>query len=151
MTLLAETKDRVASQVPALTGALYEAAEFAALVKTGALPQKMFAGYILPAGLDAGKPDAIAGLYRQSYEDSLSIVLVLQAPGDATGKQVLPKLDVAIADVLAALCGWVPPAAETAAQFQFRRGRMVPSERGSGAVFYQLDFSLQRQLRITRS
>lgn len=145
MMPIAEVKTRLEGQVLELNGAMQEAVDFAALVEAGQLPQRPVAGFVLPAGLDfAPSPDA-ATAFTQGLNDIVAVVLVLQAPGDATARRALPKLEALIGAVINAICGWAPGG--EAGVFEARRGRLLSVN--AGAVFYQLDFAISDQLRVT--
>lgn len=144
MTLVTETKDRLNAQVAALTGRVEEVADLAELVRKNALPQKSPAAFVLPAGFNAGAADAAAGLFRQALDQTIAVVLIVEAAGDPKAKRALAAIDDLIDAVLVALCGWAPAGA--IADMRALRGRLVSVN--AGTVIYQLDFAVQEQLRI---
>jgi hypothetical protein len=146
MTLVETVKTQISAQVAALTGVLEEVAELSALVQQNALPQRLPAGFVIPLGCDGREPDAAAGLYRQSFREVIGVVLVAESAGDPKAKRALVKIDTLKDAVIAALAGWAP--AEAIGVFVLLRGRLVSVV--AGTVFYQLDFALDDQLRITR-
>ena len=144
MSLVADVKERILANVPDLAGAVEEAADLAELVRQGALPQKPRAAFVLPLGFDARQADAASGIYRQSIDDVIGVVLVAQTAGDAKAQRALATIDALKDAVLAAVCGWAPVGA--IGDFTARRGRLVSV--AAGTIIYQLDFALQNQLRL---
>lgn len=145
MTLVADVKTRIASAVADLSGRVEEAAELAALVRDGALPQRSPAAFVLPLGLDGREPGSVAGLFRQNVDETIAVVLVLQALGDPKAQRALTELATLIDQVVNAVCGFQPAGA--IAPLQLRRGRLVSVS--AGTIIYQIDFALPKQLRIT--
>lgn len=137
--------DRIGATVPALSGRVEGAAELSALVKSGNLPQQMPAAFVLPLGLRGGQAEAATGIFIQSFEDTISVVIVEEAAGDATGAIALPTIDTLAWSIIAAVCGWAP--GDEVGVFRLARGQLVSLS--AGAVIYQLDFAIQDQLRIT--
>jgi hypothetical protein len=147
MTLVTDIKTRIESNVPTLAGRLEEVADLAALIAAGALPQRSPAGYVIPLGFNGRPPADAAGLFIQSLDKSVGLVLVVQAPGDPKARRALATIDDLEADVLNAVCGFVPAGA--IGELHATRGRLVSVD--AGTVFYQIDFAIQSQLRITAS
>lgn len=145
MTLATDLRDRIDGSVDALKGAIEEVADLAALVADKAMPQKSPAAFVVPLGFDASTPDAASGAFRQNYDETVGVVLVVQAPGDVKAKRALPAIDALVDSIINAVCGWAP-ATTTGAVFRMRRGRLLSVT--AGTVIYQLDFVLQQQLRI---
>lgn len=146
MSLITDVKDRVTAQVPALAGAIDEVADLSALIRENALPQRSPYCFVIPLGMDGGKPGAVAGLFRQEVSTVVSVVLYVEAPGDAAARSALPKVDTLRDAIIAALAGWAPPGS-VAGVFELRRARLVSVNKG--AIFYQIDFAIGDQLRIT--
>jgi hypothetical protein len=147
MTLVSDIKARINDRVPALAGRLEEVADFAALISAGVTPQRSPAGYVIPLGFNGREPADAAGMFIQSLDKSVGVVLVVDAVGDAKAKRAQAAIDVLETDVLNAVCGYVPAGAT--AEMRAMRGRLISVE--TGAVYYQIDFALQSQLRITAS
>lgn len=143
MTLVADVRTRAAT-IDGLRG-VEEAADLSALLKSGQLPQQSPWAYVLPLGFNGGQPDAVAGMYRQSYEPIIGIVLVVQALDDAKGRKALATIDALEQQLLAKICGWAPDSA--IGVFRALRGRLLSVD--DGLVIYQIDFALQDQLRIS--
>jgi hypothetical protein len=131
--------------VTGLTGRVEGAAELSALVKSGNLPQQTPAAFVLPLGLRGGQWEVSTGIFRQAYEETVSIVLVLESPSDATGAKALPEINDLIWGIVEKIAGWAP--AEAVSVFRLVRGALVSMS--AGTLIYQLDFALQNQLRIT--
>ena len=145
MLLIDPVIARLKSRVTALGSRVEGAAELAALVRDGALPNAMPAGFVLPLGLVGAEPSAAANLYRQGYDDVVGVILVVEAAGDVTGGTALPGLTELVDTTVPAMCGWAPAGASGV--FALRRGALISLTQG--ALIYQLDFGLRNQLRIT--
>ena len=135
---------RLTVEVPDLINRVEGAAELSELVKRGDLPQETPAAFVLPLGLRGGEGEASAGAYTQTVEETVAVILVLEAAGEATGARALPKLDELIGQVIDALCGWAP--AGEIGVFRLESGNLVSLSAGS--VIYQLNFSIAEQIRI---
>ena len=144
MTLIAAVRERIESQVADLAGRVEEVADLAELVRRGALPQRSPAAFVIPLGFNALAADAVTGLFRQSLDDVVGVVLVVEAAGDPKAKRAIDKVDVLKDAVLVAMCGWGPAGA--IGEFRAQRGRLVSV--AAGTVIYQIDFAIQDQLRI---
>lgn len=134
---------RIASVINVLAGRIEGAAEFAALMKSNALPQVTPAAFVLPLGLQGGQADAAAGAYTQALERVFGVVLVMRNAG-RTGEDALDPLDALIEQTVTALAGWGP--ADAPGVFRLVRGALVSM--AAGTVVYQLDFSISDQVRI---
>lgn len=147
MTLITDVKTRIEAEVAALTGRMEEVADLAELVRQKALPQRSPAGYVIPLGFNGrSADDGVIGLYRQMLDEVVGVVLVVEALGDSKAKRALATIDDLVTAVVEAVCGW--SANEDAIDdFRAVRGRLVSVT--AGVVIYQLDFAVQRQLRIT--
>jgi hypothetical protein len=144
MTLVAEVKARISTGVPALAGAVEEAADLAELVRQNALPQKAVAAYVLPLGVNGGAGEMMTGAFIQPFNEVIGVLLIIQALGDATAKKALAPVDVLQLAICRLLCGWAP-ASGSVGVMNMQRARLVSV--AGGTVFYQIDFSLQNQLR----
>lgn len=134
---------RLKAQVPALEGRVEGAAELATLMRQNALPQVTPAAHVVPLGLQGGRADAAAGLFRQDVDSLVGVMLTLRT-NSRTGGAQLPDLTGLIDAVIAALAGWDPPGA--IGVFRLSRGQLVTM--AAGTLVYQLDFALADQLRI---
>lgn len=144
MTLVADIKARIEAGVPALAGRLEEVADLAALIAAGVLPQRSPAGYVIPLGFNGREPADAAGLFIQSLDETVGVVLVVEAAGDPKAKRALATVDALDIAVRNAVCGYVPAGA--IGEFRAVRGRLVSVT--AGTVIYQIDFAIQTQLRI---
>jgi len=142
MSLLQDFKTRL-STVAGFAG-IEEAADLAALMKAGTLPQKSPWGFVLPAGFTGGAADAMTGLFRQPYEPVISVVIVVRTIDDPKARKALATIDGLVEASLTRICGWAPESA--IGVFRAMRGRLVDVT--ASGVFYQIDFALQDQLRI---
>lgn len=135
---------RIEATVPALNGRAKEAADLAELVRRKALPQAPATAFVLPLGLrPRSEADAAAGGFTQMLDETVGVLLVVRAAGDATGAKALPQIGELIDALIAAIAGWGPDTA--IGVFRVARGQLLSAE--AGAVMYQLDFSIQTQVR----
>jgi hypothetical protein len=148
MTLCEATRQRIETVVPDLAKRVEEIADLAALIRQKQLPAHSPWAFVVPAGIDGGVPDAATGVYRQHVKEVVGVILVLQVPGDPKARRALATLDDLIVDVIQAVCGWSPDD-DSIGVFELRRGRLLSVDGGN--VMYQLDFSMDDQLRITGS
>lgn len=138
---------RLGAQVAALTGRVQGALELSEMQRQKALPNYTPAGFVVPNGIVArGDGDASANAFLQMVDEVVSVVLVLRTAGDVRGAKTQPQLHTLIWAVINALCGWDPGAGEIGV-LSLRRGRIVSFD--AGTVFYQLDFAIQDQVRVT--
>lgn len=146
MMLIDEVAARLGANIAALAGHVEFVADLSALVEQGVLPQAATSAFVVPLGFDdQGGGTSAVGIHVQNLMDSIGVILIVKSPGDAKARSALPKIDVLVADVIRTIAGWAPDNAKGA--FEVKRGRMVSVI--AGAVIYQLDFSLTRQVRIT--
>ena len=144
---MANVVDRLAL-VPDLAGRIQTAAKFSALLAANQLAQAAQAGaaaFVLPIGLRGGAATAATGVFRQSVEWSVGIVLVVRAAGDATGGDGVVKLGPLIDAVIGVLAGWGPE--DAIGIYRVSRGELLSLT--GGTLVYQLDFAIDDQLRIT--
>lgn len=140
---IALIRDRLNTNVPALTGRVEGAAAFAELMRQNALPQVTPAAFVIPLGLQGGAADVVAGLYRQEVREIVGVMLTLRS-FSRTGEQALPELDQLIDAIVNAVAGYAP--ADAIGVFTVARGSIVSMS--AGTLVYQLEFSLSDQLRI---
>jgi len=140
-----EVRARIEERVPALAGRIGTAGEFARLVGANQLPQQTPAAFVLPGALAGGAATAGTGLFRQSFAEGVNVVLVVRVAGDATGARGVDEITPLIRAVVTAVVGWVPDGA--LGTFVLGHGDLVGTEAGS--LVYQLDFTLDDQLRIS--
>jgi hypothetical protein len=141
--LIAEVIARIEDQVVGLAGRTEGAAQFADLMARKALPQVTPAAHVLPLGLQGGQVQAAAGLFVQSIEEVIAVVLTFRSH-ERTGSASLAPLDQVIHAVIDALAGWGPENA--VGVFALRRGAVISM--AAGTIVYQLEFSISDQLRI---
>jgi len=143
--LLADVEARIEANVSTLAGRMQSAAQLAELIARKALPQVTPAGFVLPLGkTPRGEGEAATGVFTQMVDERVGVILVLRGHGDATGKTRLPDLDTLIEATIAAIVGWGPD--DYPGVFRIagaRLGHFV-----TGTIVYELDFAIQRQLRI---
>lgn len=135
---------RIEAAVPALDGRAKEAADLSELVRRKALPQASATAFVLPLGLrPRSEGDAASGAFTQMLDEIVGVLLVVRAAGDASGAKALPQIGELVDALIAAIAGWGPDGAISV--FRVARGQLLSAE--AGAVMYQLDFSIQTQVR----
>lgn len=145
ITLVDLVAQRIDGQVPALAGSVEFIAEFAALIESGALPQRDVTAYVVPLGFDdRGGGDDTVNVHTQMIADTVGVLLCVKARGDVKGAKALPKIDELVNAVVDAVAGWAPN--DQVGVFRAVRGRLIPG--GSGIIVYQIDFDIIDQLRI---
>lgn len=146
-TLVAQVRQRIEARVPALAGRLEEVADLAELVRQNAMPQRSPAGFVVPLGFGGREPLDASGLFIQSLDETVGVILVCEAAGDPKAKRAIATVDALAVDVRRAVMGFVPSTAF--GDFRAVRGRLVSVT--AGTVIYQLDFAVQVQERINPS
>lgn len=141
--MLNDVIDRLKLQVPFLQERVEGAADLANLTATKSLSPYATAAHVLPLGLRGGPADAATGLYRQTYDDAISVVISIRS-NDRNGQAALDNLHPNLLSVVAAIVGWAPN--DQVGVFRLVSGRVVSMTKG--AFIYQIDFSIQDQLRI---
>lgn len=137
--------DRLAG-VPALAGRIAGAAKLEQLRASGHLGQSAGAqAFVVPLGLQGGAADAVTGLFRQALDRVVGVVLVHRHAGDAAGAKGVESIEPLIEAVIEHVAGWGPE--DATGSFRLLRGELVAMQAG-GTLIYQLDFSLDDQLRI---
>lgn len=139
-------KARIAAACPALAGRIGTTTQLSDAMARNALPQFTPAAFLLTLGLRGGAADAATGLYRQSVDRFLGVVLVVRSAADPLGEAVEDELERLIEGVIGAVAGWGP--ADVPGVYRLARGELVSL--AGGAATYQLDFVLDDQLRIAR-
>lgn len=142
--MLATLKPLVQS-VPDLAGArTMEAADLAELIRTKALPSAPAFAYLIPTGLrPRSEGDAGTGYFIQSIDESFAVVLVLRTAADVSGAKGLPKLNTLVWAVINAVAGVDDE--DAVGVFRFAGGQLHSLT--AGAIFYQINFAIQLQLR----
>ncbi len=135
---------RLSAAVPALAGRIGTALQLSELMKRNQLGVMTPAAFLLPLGLRGGSADAATGIFRQSLDRFLGVVLVMRSASDPLGAKIADGLIALIEAVIRAIVGWSPDAA--IGVFRLARGELVSL--AGGAVTYQLDFILDDQLRV---
>lgn len=133
--------------VPALAGRVQSAAKLSELMARNQLPQICPAAFVLPLGIGGGTADAVTGLFRQSITRLHGVLLAVRSAGDATGAAGLVQLDPLIEGVIAAVVG-MDADNEIGGVFTLAKGQLASLEQGT--ITYQLDFTVEDQLRIPR-
>lgn len=146
MIRVADVMARIADRVPDLAGKLGTATDFAALIERNQVSQRPGAsGFVLPGRLAGGPVGAMAGLFTQSVQQGVIVVLSVRVASDPTGAAGLDQLSPVVDAVIDAVCGWSPDNAPGV--WALGTAELVGST--AGTLIYQIDFMLQDQLRIT--
>jgi len=135
---------RLKDRVPELQHRVEGAAHLAQLMAQNLLPQNTPAANVIATGLTGGAPDAGAGLFRQAYDEQVTVYLTFRNV-QGTGGNALDLFDQVKWAVIEALCGWAPD--DTVGVFRLQRGQVV--NMSTGTLLYQIDFAIGDQLRIT--
>lgn len=134
---------RIEAGVPLLAGRTAAAADLSALMAANALPQATVAAHVLPLGLQGGRAEAATGLFTQTVEEVVAVLLTFRAAG-RTGEQAIAQVREIIQAVIASVAGWGPD--EMPGVFRVLRGSIVRFT--GGTLVYQIDFAIGDQLRI---
>lgn len=141
--MIEAVKSRLEAQVPELAHRVEGAAQFAALMKSNALPQHTPAAHVLPLGLQGGRADAMAGAFTQELQEAIGVILTLRSQSQ-TGDKALDPVNTLVRAIIAALAGWAPN--DETGVFRLLRGNLISMS--AGTIVYQLDFTITDQLRI---
>ncbi|MBN9504921.1 MAG: hypothetical protein J0I69_02750 [Altererythrobacter sp.] len=140
-------RERVEALVPDLAGRLGNAGDFANLVERNQLPQVTPAGYVVPGGLRGLAADAATGLFRQHFQEIVSVVLVCRVAGDPLHARAIDAATPLVRATLEAVLGWAPD--DAIGVFELVQAELVGAK--DSALVFQIDFALNDQLRITVS
>lgn len=133
------------SDLPDFKGRVEGALQLANLLRQNALPQVTPAAFVVPVGVDGGRVDAITGLYVQTYTEALAVVVVLRG-AEPTGGRLRDQLNALSWSVIELLAG--REVGENRGQLVLRRAFLASMT--DGAIVYQIEFSLQDQMRLSR-
>ena len=141
---LSDIRDRITTRVPDLANRLGSAGQFSKIIEQRQMPQQTPYGFVLPGVIQGGSAEAATGIFRQSISNTLMVVLFIRVAGDALGDRGLDEVEPLVGEVITAVCGWGPDTAPGV--FVLAKAELVGSDRGT--LIYQIDFSLNDQLRI---
>lgn len=134
---------RLKERVPELQTRVEGAASLVQLMQANQLPQSTPAANAISSGLAGGAPDAAAGLFRQPFDETVSVFLTFRNV-QGKGDRALDLFDAVKWGVIEALCGWAPD--DSVGVFRLVRGQVV--NMAAGTLIYQIDFAIGDQLRI---
>tara|TARA_R110002020_G_scaffold10801_22_gene41108 strand:+ start:28970 stop:29419 length:450 start_codon:yes stop_codon:yes gene_type:complete len=131
--------------VPDLAGGrTLEAADLAELIRQQALPNNPATAFLVPTGLrPRGEGDAGASAFIQSIDEMVAVVLVVRTAADVTGAKGLPRVNALVWAVIGAVAGG--DVEDAIGVFRFAGGQLHSVT--AGAIFYQVNFAIQLQLR----
>lgn len=144
MIRIEPVRARIETLVPMLAGRLGNAAGFAQVVERNQIPQITPAGFVMFSGMIGRQADVVTGLFRQSFDETISVVLMDRVAADPLGDKALTDISPMVGDVITAVCGWSPD--DAIGVFELRQAELVGAK--GGALVFQIDFSLNDQLRI---
>ena len=144
MLLTGPTIARLEARVPVLRGRVAGAASLADLLARDAMPEQTPAAHVIPSDITGGAETALTGLYRQSVQRQITVMLTLRSH-DASGRRALETLEDLLEEIVTAVAGWSPE--PTATPFSLRRCRLLRF--AAGTFVYEISFSLTDHLRIT--
>lgn len=133
---------RLNSTVTALEGRVEPVLALAEMMRSGSLPETATA-IVSPVGLQGGPGETGAGYFAQNYNETISVLLIARVY-DQTGRRALAKISPLTKDVVEAVAGWCPD--DEVGVFHLVRGGVVSLK--SGVLLYQIEFSIQDELRI---
>ena len=145
MIRIDEVRARIEAKVPVLAGKLGSAGAFAQLVERNQMPQHAVAGFVLPGGLRGGQASAVTGSFNQHFAETVIVVLAARVANDPTGGRATDEITPLVRKVIEGLCGWGPD--DAPGVFTLGNGELVGVQ--AGTLVYQIDFTLDDQLRIT--
>lgn len=134
---------RLRQQVPFLQGRVEGAANLLNLTETRTLAPYGTAAHVFPAALRGGSADAGTGIFRQMFDEAVSIVIAIRS-NDRNGDAALENLRPNLMSIVGAIAGWAPN--DEVGVFRLVAGRVLSMT--GGLFLYQIDFSIQDQLRI---
>ena len=135
---------RLKDLVPQLSNRVEGAAHLAQLMAANQLPQHSAAANVIASGLSGGAADVGAGLFRQPYDETVTVYLTFRNV-QGSGGNALDLFDEVKWAVIEALCGWAPDG--VIGVFRLVRGQVV--NMATGTLLYQIDLAIGDQLRIT--
>lgn len=141
--MIGDVITRIEAEVPELAGRVDGGRAFVDLIRSKKLPAQSVAAYVFPSGIQGGRPDAASGVFSQMLTHRTSVVIFVQS-FDRTGSIALDKIDQFLMRVVRAVAGWAP--GDEVGVHKFERGQLIES--GAGRLAFQLDFSIDDQLRI---
>lgn len=141
--MVPEIISRIEARVPDLSGRVQATGDFVAMIRDNKLPQQD-AAFVIAAGMTGGQPSAMAGLFVQPVTETIGVALVFRTLTSTAGRKV-PDIRDRILAVIEALAGWAP--GDEAGVLTL--ARVIPLGLTGGTALYEVDFTLDDQLRIT--
>ncbi len=144
--LVEDLIQRLKERVPDLSNRVEGALSLADLMAQGRLPEVTPAANVIQVGLVGKAPDAVAGLFRQAFDEVFGVVLTFRN-NTPTARKGFDRVEEIKRAVIEAVCGWTPEG--TLGVFSLARGTQVSFS--AGTLVYQIDFAVGDQLRIITS
>lgn len=145
MSLVADVIARLKAQVTDLSNRVEGAAELAAVMKAGKLPQVGPAAHVVYAGIAPnGRTEALTGHFQQPVLRMVSVLVTFRGY-DKRSVRGSEGVETLIDAVIHALIDWTPNPATTGV-FQVRSARPIATDQD--ATLYQIDFILPDHLEV---
>jgi hypothetical protein len=142
--LIDDLKNHIETTINTLSNRVQTAADLSELVRTKQLPSSPQTVFVLPLGLRALSPAEVsANSFEQMLVETFGILIVVRNQNDATGGKALHPIETIVDALIANIAGWTPD--DTIGVFSIARGQLISA--AAGLVMYQLDFSIQTQVR----
>lgn len=134
---------RLKAGVPDLGNRVEGAGAWAALMRSGGVPQAALVAHVVATGMAGGAALPLTGVYRQPVDRLVAVVLTTNT-GHAQGGRMIDQIETLIYAIIAALAGWQPDGA--VGVMIFRRSQLLDA---TGGVFrHEITFSTEHELRI---
>lgn len=141
--VVADLIARLKARVPALGNRVEGAGALAALTRAGGVPQAALVAHVIMAGIQGGRAMPLTGIYRQTTERLVSVVITVNT-GHAQGGRMIDTIEALLDAVIAGVVGWQPP--DTQSVCVLRRAQLLTAQ---GGVFsYEITFAVDQEVRI---
>ena len=141
---IAEITARLRDEVAGLAS-VDGVAELAAVLQAPPQPHQRARAFLALQTLRGGEVTAAAGAFVQMVEATVTVYLLFPSHADPTGARAAGDVATLQGEVLAALCGWMPP---SGAVTPFRLLRAALADLRPGLVVQTIEFGITDQLRI---
>ena len=135
--------DAVIARLNAEVADLGGRVEGAAAVGANGVPENVTA-LVMPLGLVGARADTGTGVFVQEFRETVGVYLIARSH-DRLGKKALQRLRPLILEIIETIAGWAP--SDEVGVFELSRGALKSMAKGT--LIYQIDFSINDQLRIT--
>jgi len=143
MIRLDDVRGQIEVSVPALAGRIEGVGAFTPMIERGQVPQVTPAAFVLLGGLAGGAADAGAGIFRQAFAETVTVVIADRVAADRQGAAGFDEITPIVRDVIMAVVGWAPD--DAVGVFTLGQAELVGSL--NGTVIFEIRFNLDDQLR----